>query len=106
MFIVVDLLFGVVPRDEAGPVGPVSALAVAVGAGFLGVRRPAPAGRLLLFVAVAAIGAGGSGVTVAVPVLLIASLFLLAPGPTRNDRSGGSRTTGATRPGSEWCTDR
>ncbi|HEU5155899.1 MAG TPA: hypothetical protein VFU43_02810 [Streptosporangiaceae bacterium] len=78
VFIVVDLVVGVVPRDEVGPVGTAGALAVAVGLGFLGVRRPAPAGRLLLLVGVASVGAGGSGVTLAVPLLAVAVLFLLA----------------------------
>ena len=86
--IVVDLVFRVVPRDEIGPVGSASALAVVVGLGFLGVRRPAEAGRLLLVTGVAAVGAGGSGVALAGPVLAIAGLFLLAAGWGSHRRTG------------------
>jgi hypothetical protein len=78
VFIVVDLVFHVVPRDEIGPVGAASALAVAIGLGFLGLRRPAPAGRLLLLVGVASVGAGGSGVALAVLVFAVSGLYLLA----------------------------
>jgi hypothetical protein len=45
VFIVVDLVFRVVPRDEIGPVGAACALAVAVGLGFLGVCRATAAGH-------------------------------------------------------------
>ncbi|MEV4703294.1 hypothetical protein [Actinoplanes sp. NPDC049316] len=76
-FIVADLVLRFVPRG-LGPAGSACALAVATGLGFLGVRRPAAAGRLLLLVGVAAVGAGGSGVALAGPVLVIAALFLLA----------------------------
>jgi hypothetical protein len=47
-FVVLDGVFGMVPRDEIGPVASIIGFAVAVPLGFLGLRRPLRAGWLLL----------------------------------------------------------
>ncbi|HEU4947601.1 MAG TPA: hypothetical protein VFT31_10635 [Kribbella sp.] len=95
LFVVLDAVLGIVPRDDVGPVGSIAVFAVAVVLGFLGLRRPFPAGLLLLLVgaanlagAVATAGSEdgrplgaalrGSSGAVAVPVLVIGGLFLLA----------------------------
>jgi hypothetical protein len=90
-FVVLDAVFRIVPRDEIGPVGSITVFAVAVALGFLGLRRPALAGWLLLLVGAANLGGGASGVAVAVPALVIGGLFLLAAswaaGPDRGRRA-------------------
>jgi hypothetical protein len=98
-FVVVDAMFGVVPRDEIGPVGSIAVFAVAVALAFLGVHRPATAGWLLLLVGTVNLGGGASGIAVAVPVLAAGGLYLLATSlekdadrPTPHERPGVSRT--------------
>jgi hypothetical protein len=106
LFVVVDAVAGIVPRNEIGPVGSIVVFAVAVALGFLGLYRPVPAGWLLLLVGGAnlagvvaktiepgdgaPLGAalGGSSGAVAVPVLVIGALFLLAGyWESRSDRA-------------------
>jgi hypothetical protein len=95
-FVVLDGVFGIVPRDEIGPVASIVVFAVAVPLGFLGLHRPLRAGWLLLLVGAAdladvfakMLGAGdgpppdaalgGSSGAVAVPVVIIGGLFLVA----------------------------
>jgi hypothetical protein len=52
-FVVLDGVFGIVPRDEIGPVASITVFAVAVPLGFLGLHRPLRAGWLLLLVGAA-----------------------------------------------------
>jgi hypothetical protein len=95
-FVMLDALFGIVPQDKVGPVGSIAVFAVAVALGFLGLRRTARAGMLLLLLVGAAnlagvfatmlerdgapLGAALSGFSgaVAIPVLVVGALFLLA----------------------------
>jgi hypothetical protein len=91
-FVVLDGVFGIVPRDEIEPVASIGVFAVAVPLGFVGLHRPLRAGWLLLLVGAAnlaevfvkMLGAGGgpsldaalggtSG-AVAVPVVIIGGL--------------------------------
>lgn len=97
LFTLVDSAFGVIPRDDWGPVAAVAVLALGVALAFLGIHRAALAGLLLVTLALAqlaataigiAVGGGegpglrgmlgtSSGVVV-VPMLVIGVLFLLA----------------------------
>ena len=52
-FVGVDEVLDIVPRDEVGPVGAIAVFAVGMALGFLGLRRPARAGGLLMLVAAA-----------------------------------------------------
>lgn len=78
LFVVVDVVFRIVPRDEVGPIGSIAVFATAIPLACLGLRRPSTAGLLMLLVGVANIGGGGSGLAVAVPTLMIGVLYLLA----------------------------
>jgi hypothetical protein len=80
------------PRGQTDPMGAIAVFALAVALAFHGVRRPRPAGMLLVAaaaaLAVAALldaavhghrtGIGGSAAAVVLPVLVIGGLFLLA----------------------------
>ena len=97
-FTLADSTFGIVPRDDWGPVAAIVVFTIGVALGFLGLRRPALAGLLLMVAGLAqlvatAIGVavhaaddgpgpgavltGSSGVVV-LPLLLTGLLFLLA----------------------------
>jgi hypothetical protein len=117
-FVVLDGVFGIVPRDEIGPVASITVFAVAVPLGFLGLHRPLRAGWLLLLVGAAnladvlarMLGAGdgpplgaalgGSSGAVAVPVVIIGGLFLVAASvdPGRNEGSPAAGRTGSALP--------
>lgn len=96
---VVDSALGLVDRDEAGPVAAIAVLVMAVGLGFLGLRRASLAGLLLLVLGLGQLAAtvvgfrhdlaagGGPGLggmlgtssgAVVVPILVAGALFLLA----------------------------
>lgn len=51
VFAVVDAFFDVIPSDDWGPVVTIMDMALVVAVSFLAVRRPGPAGRLLIGVA-------------------------------------------------------
>ena len=104
-FVLLDQIFGVVSRDDLGPVGSIGIFATAVALGFLGMRRPVPAGGLLFLAGLANLlggilgtmfrsdavptGAalGGSSGAVAILVLFIGLLFLTSGlGELVNDR--------------------
>jgi hypothetical protein len=115
---VLDGVFGMVPRDEIGPVASIIGFAVAVPLGFLGLHRPLRAGWLLLLVGATnlagvlawmlgagdgpALGAalGGSSGAAAVPVVIIGGLFLVAASvdPGRNEGSPAAGRTGSALP--------
>lgn len=93
LFTLADSAFGIIPRDDWGPVAAITVFALAIALGFLGLRRPALAGILLLGVGVAQAGAvllvrvgiggdrvfgGGSSSIVIVPVLIGGALYVLA----------------------------
>jgi hypothetical protein len=121
-FVVLDGVFGIVPRDEIGPVASIIVFAVAVPLGFLGLHRPLRAGWLLLLVGAAnladvvakILGAGdgpplgaalgGSSGAVAVPVVIIGGLFLVAAS-LEHGRTEESPTARAGRTGSDRSTE-
>lgn len=91
VFTLADSAFGIVPRDDWGPVAAIVVFGLGVALGFLGVRRPALAGTLLVTVALAQFlatlllgvggeggGGGGSSGIVVLPLLVGGVLFLLA----------------------------
>lgn len=78
LFVVVDVVFRIVPRDEIGPIGSIAVFATAITLACLGLRQPSTAGLLLLLIGAANIGGGASGIAVAVPTLMIGVLYLLA----------------------------
>jgi hypothetical protein len=117
-FVLLDGVFGIVPRDEIGPVASIGVFAVAVPLGFLGLRRPLRAGWLLLLLGAAnladvfvkMLGAGdgppvdaaigGSSGAVAVPVVIIGGLFLVAASLERRQTDEGPTVgAGSARPG-------
>jgi hypothetical protein len=117
LFVVLDALYDIVPRDEIGPVGSIAVFAVAVALSFLGLHRPMRAGWLLLLVGAAnlagvfakvlepaggaPLGAalGGSSGAIAVPVVVIGGLFLVAaPWHARTHRDRREEHVGSARP--------
>lgn len=97
VFTVVDSAFGVVPRDDWGPVAAVAVFALAVALAFLGLHRARLAGVLMILAGIAQLTAtligvvieaadgagpdaaiGGSSGVVVLPLLVIGGLFLLA----------------------------
>jgi hypothetical protein len=117
-FVVLDGVFGIVPRDEIGPVASIGVFAVAVPLGFLGLHRPLRAGWLLLLVGAANLvdvfvrmlgandgppldaGLGGSSGAVAVAVVIIGGLFLVAASLERGRTEEGPTVgAGSARPG-------
>ena len=116
VFTVVDSAFGIVPRDDWGPVAAVVVFALAVALAFLGLHQARLAGMLMILVGIAqltatligvvieaadglgpdAIFRGSSGVVV-LPLLIIGGLFLLAGSleDLNGDGSGRVPTGGA-----------
>jgi hypothetical protein len=96
---ITDSALGLVDRDEVGPMAAIAVLVLAVGLGFLGLRRTSLAGLLLVLLALAQLAATvvgfraelehgewpglahmlttSSGVVV-VPILVVGALYLLA----------------------------
>jgi hypothetical protein len=108
--VAIDEMVGIVPRDKVGPVGAIAVVAAGVALGFLGLRRPARAGGLLVLVATANLvgvlgrmlvaeggsirhAFGGSSGAAAVPVLVLGVLFLLAAWTANADRPPPRPTT-------------
>ena len=110
VFTVVDSAFGVVPRDDWGPVAAVAVFAVAVALAFLGLHRPRLAGLLMILAGIAQLTAtligvvieaadgagpgaafGGSSGVIVLPLLVIGGLFLLAGSLQDLDGSGPAR---------------
>lgn len=97
VLVIVDALFGVVPRDDWGPVAAVAVFALGVALGCLGLHRPGQAGLLMVVVAVVMLvavignvvmhqtgalppgpGLGGSSGAVVMPLLVVGVMFLVA----------------------------
>ena len=120
VFTVADSAFGVVPRDDWGPVAAVAVFALAVALAFLGLHRARLAGLLIILAGIAQLTAtligvvieaadgaglgaafGGSSGVVVLPLLVIGGLFLLAgslqdlngSGPGRVATGGGGERT-------------
>ncbi|HEX6328094.1 MAG TPA: hypothetical protein VFZ72_16105 [Jiangellaceae bacterium] len=110
VFTVVDSAFGVVPRDDWGPVAAVAVFALAVALAFLGLHRARLAGLLMILAGIAQLTAtligvvieagdgagpdavfGGSSGVVVLPLLVIGGLFLLAGSLEDHDRAGPER---------------
>jgi hypothetical protein len=108
VFTVVDSAFGIVPRDDWGPVAAVVVFALGVALAFLGLHRARQAGLLMILAGIAQLTAtligvvieaadgqgpdatfGGSSGVVVLPLLIIGGLFLLA-GSLENLDGGGS----------------
>ena len=99
VFSLADASWEIIPRDDWGPLAAVAVFALGVALGFLGLRRPTPAGLMLVVAALAQLGAvlmrsdgagprlvGGSSGVVILPLLVGGVLFLLA------GRRGGARS--------------
>jgi hypothetical protein len=98
LFTLADSAFGVIPRDEWGPVAAVVVFALGVALAFLGLHRAGLAGLLMIVTglvqfAAIAVGVtvhesgdgpgpgamlGGSSGVVVMPLLLVGALFLLS----------------------------
>lgn len=109
VFTVADSAFGIVPRDEWGPVAAIAAFVLGVALAFLGLHRPMLAGQLMIVAGLAQLTAtligvaiqatdgpapdavfGGSSGVVVLPMLVVGGLFLLA-GWLEGLTAGGSR---------------
>lgn len=98
-FSLADSAFGIIPRDDWGPVSAVAVLALGVTLAFLGLHRSALAGALMIVAALAQLAAtvlgfavhgageggpglgamlGGSSGVVVLPILLVGILFMIA----------------------------
>lgn len=118
-FVVLDGALGIVPRGEGtavGPVGSIAVLAVSLALGFLGLRRPARAGFLLVLLGAAEVAGGyatvvvhgggrpagaalgGSAAAVTIPALIVGGLFLIAAFLQRAPQPPTARTAGETTP--------
>lgn len=97
-FVLLQALTGVVPTDDAGPVGTLAALALSVPLAFLGLHRAGMAGRLLLGVGAALLLSGflgapaGSATALAAPLLLFGLLFLVTAEPQGGSHRGPAPT--------------
>ncbi|HEX5995538.1 MAG TPA: hypothetical protein VFY84_10390 [Jiangellales bacterium] len=97
VFTIADSAFGIIPRDDWGPVAAIAVFALAVALAFLGLRRARLAGLLMVLAGLAQLTAtlmgiaieatdgpgpdaalGGSSGAVVVPLLVLGALFLLA----------------------------
>lgn len=93
VFTITDAAFGIVPRDDWGPVAAIAVFGLGVSLAFLGLRHASLAGSLLLLLAAAQVAAGlaeavdhegprnllgGSSGVVIVPLAVGGVLFLLA----------------------------
>lgn len=117
VFTLADAAFGVIPRDDVGPVAAITVFALVVALAFLGLRRPGLAGLLMIVAALSQLAAtvvgvavrdgGGEGPgtgamlgtssgVVVLPALIVGALFLIA-GTLMHEslRPGG---TASTRP--------
>jgi hypothetical protein len=114
VFTVVDSAFGIVPRDDWGPVAAVAVFALGVVLAFLGLHRARLAGLLMILAGIAQLTAtllgvvieeadglgpgatlGGSSGVVVLPLLVIGGLFLLAGSlEHRNGSRSGRVATG------------
>jgi hypothetical protein len=98
LFTPADSLFGLIPRDEWGPVAVVGVFALSVALAFLGLHRAGLAGLLMIVTGLVQLAAivvgvvvhepgdgpgpgamlGGSSGVVVMPLLLVGALFLLS----------------------------
>lgn len=98
VFTLADSAFGIVPRDDVGPVAAIAMFALIVALAFLGLRRPGLAGLLMIVAALSQLAAtvvgiavhdggegpgmgamlGGSSGVVVLPALVVGALFLIA----------------------------
>ncbi len=101
LFTLADSAFGIVPRDDWGPVAAVAVFALGVALAFLGLNRARLAGVLMVVLALAQVAAtllvvaihepewggegpgpgaalGGSGGVVVLPLLVVGVLFLFS----------------------------
>lgn len=98
VFALADSAFGIIPRDDWGPVTAIAVFALGVALAFLGLHRPTLAGGTMVFLALMQLAAavvavvahgsgdrpgpgallGGSSGVVIVPLLVTGLLFLLA----------------------------
>ena len=101
-FTLADAGLDIIPRDDWGPVTTIAVFALGVALGFLGLRRPATAGLMLVGLAAVQLGAvvlsrihdegprfavGGSSGAVILPLLVGGVLFLLAGRHTGTSRA-------------------
>jgi hypothetical protein len=95
LFVVLEQFFRGV-TENAGPIGSIAVFAVSVALGLLGLRRPLPAGSLMILLGATSLGAalsrsvgsgdgasigdalGASSGAVALPALVIGGLYLVA----------------------------
>jgi hypothetical protein len=97
-FTLADSAFGIIPRDDWGPVAAIVVFALGVALAFLGLHRPMLAGVLMVIAALAQLAAtllstavratgeqpgpssvvGGSSGVVIVPLLVVGFLFVVA----------------------------
>jgi hypothetical protein len=97
LFTLADSLFGIIPRDDWGPVAAIVVFALGVALAFLGLRRALLAGTLMVTAAVTQLvatvagvavhagdapgpgaGLGGSSGVVVLPLLVVGALFVEA----------------------------
>ena len=111
-FTLADSAFGIVPRDDVGPVAAIAVFALVVALGFLGLRRPGLAGVLMIAAALSQLAAtlvgfavrdgsgegpgpgamlGGSSGVVVLPALVVGAMFLISGTITHESlRPGGT----------------
>ncbi|HEU4512983.1 MAG TPA: hypothetical protein VFR87_07745 [Nocardioidaceae bacterium] len=113
LFTLADSAFGIIPRDDWGPVTAVAVFALGVSLAFLGLKQAGLAGVLMVVLALAQVAAtalgiaiheperagegpglgallGGSGGVVVLPLLVVGVLFLFSSSLTGESR--GRRT--------------
>src|SRR5512139_349132 len=114
VFTFADSAFGIIPRDDVGPVAAITVFALVVALAFLGLRRPGLAGLLMIVAALSQLVAtvvgvavhdggegpgmgamlGGSSGVVVLPALIVGALFLIAGTMTHESlRPGGTPRT-------------
>ena len=112
LFTLADSAFGIIPRDDWGPIAAVAVFALGVALAFLGLHRPALAGMLMVAAGLAQLVAtvigvavretgdgpgpgsmlGGSSGVVVLPILVVGVLFLIAGSLDRESLRPGSAT--------------